>query len=91
MERISLPDPLLDDGVVEVAVLVDDELSLAGVLGHLWLVGTHEELALEQLDADDGEHELEEEGDQDDVADGFDGHDDALDHVFEAFSSVDGT
>ena len=91
MEGVPLPHPLLDDGVVEVAVLVDDELALAGVLRHLGLVRAHEELALEQLDADDGEHELEEEGDKDNVADGLDGHDDALDDVLEALGTVDGS
>lgn len=36
---------------------------------------------LEQLDPDAGEHELEKGGDDHDVADGPDGHEDALDHV----------
>lgn len=35
----------------------------------------------EQLNTDDGEHELEQEGDQHDVVDGFHGDDDALDDV----------
>ncbi len=45
---------------------------------------------LEELDADDGEHELEEERDEHDVADGLDGDDDALHHVLEALGPVDG-
>lgn len=36
---------------------------------------------LEQLDPDAGEHELEKGGDDHDVADGPDGHEDALDHM----------
>lgn len=36
---------------------------------------------LEELDADAGEHELQESGDQDDVADGADGHEHTLHHV----------
>ena len=49
--------------------------------------GTH----LEQLDSDDSEEELEEQRDHHNVADGFDGNNDALDDMLEAFSSVDGT
>ena len=37
---------------------VCNELSLAGFLCHLGFVGTHEELPLEQLNTDDGKHEL---------------------------------
>ena len=72
MERISLPDPLLDDGVVEIAIFVDNKIALAGVLGHLGQVRAHEELALEQLDPDDTEHEDEEDGDGHDVTDTLD-------------------
>lgn len=36
---------------------------------------------LEELDSDTSEHEIQQHGDQDDVADGFDGHEHALDHV----------
>jgi len=63
VEVVPLPGPLLHDGVVEVAVLVDDELSLAGLLCHLGLVRTHEELPLEQLHTDDGKHELQKQRD----------------------------
>ena len=42
------------------------------------------------LHADDGEHEDEEDGDEHDVADGLDGHDDALHHVLESLGTVDG-
>lgn len=36
---------------------------------------------LEELDSDTSEHEIQQHGDQDDVADGFDGHKHALDHM----------
>ena len=91
MEGISLPDSLLHDGVAEIPVFVADELALARVFGHLGSIRAHEELALEQLDADDGKHELEQECDQDNVADGLDGHDHALDDVFETLGTIDGT
>ncbi len=54
------------------------------------MVVAGEELPLEELHSDDGEHELQEEGDEDDVADGLDGDDDALHHVLEALGTVDG-
>ena len=38
---------------------------------------------------DDGKHELEQEGDEHDVVDSLDGHNDALYHVFEALGTVD--
>lgn len=66
-------------------------MTLAEVLRDLGPVVAHPELALEQLDANDGEHELQEQGDENDVSDGLDGHNDALHHVLEAFGSVDGT
>ena len=90
VEGVPVPDPLLHDRVVEVAVLVDDELALALGLRHLARVRAHEELALEELHADDGEHELQEQRHQDDVADGLHGHDHALHHVLEALGAVDG-
>ena len=91
VELAPLPDPLLHDGLVDVPVLVGDKLSLTRLVVVHGQVCTHEELALEQLDPDDGEHELEEEGDEDDVADSLDGHDDALDDVLEALGTVDGS
>lgn len=36
---------------------------------------------LEELHSDAGKHEVEQHGDQDNVADGFDGHKHALNHV----------
>ena len=39
----------------------------------------------------DGEHENQEQRDQNDVADGFHGNDDALDDMLEAFGPVNGT
>ena len=44
---------------------------------------------LEQLDSDDSEEELEEQGDHHNVADGFDGDDQTLDHLLQTFGSVD--
>lgn len=38
---------------------------------------------LEELHADAGEHKLQQRGDDDDVADGADGHKHALNHVLE--------
>ena len=46
---------------------------------------------LEELDPDDGEHEEQEDGDQDDVSDGLHSHDDALHHVLQPLGSVDGS
>lgn len=44
-------------------------------------INTRCETYLEQLNAHTSEHELQEEGDQHDVSDGFDGHDHALHDV----------
>ena len=44
---------------------------------------------LEQLDSDDSEEELEEQGDHHNVADGFDGDDQTLNHLLQTFGSVD--
>ena len=60
-------------------------------LGQFGPVVAHEELALEQLHADDGEHELEQTRDQHNVPDGFDGDDHALDHVLRTGSGRSGT
>ena len=51
----------------------------------------HELQDLDHLNTNDGEHELEQKRDEDDVADGLDGHDDALDHVFQTLGTIDGT
>ena len=83
--------PLFNNGVVEVAIFVDNKLTLASVLGHFRLVGAHEELALEQLHSNDGEHEDQEQCNQDDVADGLHGHNDTLNNMFKAFGAIDGT
>ena len=91
MESVSLPNALLNDWIVEVAVFVDDEVALASFLSHLGLVSTHEELSFEQLDANYSKHELKKESDQDNVADGFYSDDDALNHMFQTLSSVDGS
>ncbi len=91
VEGVSLPHSLLDDGIVEISVLVDDKLTLTGLLSHLGRVRAHEELPLEELDADDAEHEDEQERDKHDVADGLDGDDHALDDMLEAFGTVDGS
>ena len=47
------------------------------------------EASLEQLDPDDGKHEEEEDGDEEDVADVLHSHDDALHHVLQTLGSVD--
>ena len=39
---------------------------------------------LEQLNADDGKHELQEEGNEHDVTDSFDGHDHALNDALQS-------
>lgn len=91
VKGVALPDPLLDNRVVEITVLVDDKLALTGVFSHLRLVSAHEELALEQLHSDDGEHEDQQQGDQHNVADSLDGHNDTLDDMFETLGTVDGT
>ena len=46
---VALPHPLLDDGVVDVVVGVDDVVALALLLHNLAAVGAHEELPLEHL------------------------------------------
>ncbi len=87
-------------------------LTLTRVFGRLRPVCAHEELALEQLDSDDSEHELQQQrhlghdkgyvgsssdshrtfqfSHQYDVPYGLDGHDDALNNVFESLCPVDG-
>ena len=67
------------------------ELALTSVFGHFGFVCAHEKFAFEQLDSNDTEHEDQEQGHQDNVTDGLDGDDDALNDMFEAFGSVDGT
>ena len=91
MEWVSFPRSLLDDGIVEVTIFVDDVVTLAGFLGHFGLVRAHEELPLEQLDTDDSKHEDQEESDEDDIADGLDGNNDALNNMLEALGSIDGS
>ena len=83
--------PLFNNGIVEVAIFVDNKLTLASVLGHFRLVWAHEELALEQLHSNDGEHENQEQRNQYDVTNGFDGNYDTLNDMLETFGSVDGT
>ena len=73
------------------SLLVDEVLALAGGLLQHGPVRTHPELALEQLDTDDGEYKEKEDGDEDDVVDGLHSHDDALDHVLQPLGSVDGS
>ena len=52
-------------------------------------VAAHPEASLEQLDANDGKHEEEEDGDEEDVADVLHSHDHALHHVLQTLRSVD--
>lgn len=47
------------------------------MLGQHHLLKTH----LEELHSYTGKHEIQQHGDQDDVADGFNGHKHALDHM----------
>lgn len=49
-----------------------------------WVRGAH----LEELHSDAGEHELQQRGDDDNVADGADGHKHALDHVLQEGGGV---
>ena len=52
-------------------------------------ITAHPEAPLEQLDANDGKHEEEEDGDEEDVADVLHSHNDALHHVLQTLGSVD--
>ena len=63
--------------------------SVAVVLSLHAPVAAHPEASLEQLDANDGEHEEEEDGDEQDVADVLHRHDHALHHVLQALGAVD--
>ena len=83
--------PFFNNRVVEVAIFVDNELSLASVFSHFWLVWAHKKLAFEQLHSNDRKHENQEQRNQDDVANGFDGNYDTLNDMLETFGSVDGT
>ena len=49
---------------------------------HTWMLRTN----FEQLDADDGKHELQETGDQNDVSDCLQRHKDALNHQLPALN-----
>ena len=66
-------------------------LALTRVFGHFGFVCAHKEFSLKQLNSNDTEHEDKQEGDQKDVTNGLDSNDDTLDHVFEAFGSINGT
>ena len=66
-------------------------LALTRVFSQFGLICAHKEFSLEQLNSDDTEHEDKQEGDQKDVTNGLDSNDDTLDHVFEAFGSINGT
>lgn len=43
------------------------------------------------LNTNDREHELKQQRDENDVADGLDGHYDTLDHMFQTLGTIDGT
>ncbi len=51
------------------------------MLRHFRLIRTAEKCPFENLHPDNGEHELQHVGDQENIADCFDGHNDALHHV----------
>ena len=72
-------------------VIVTYVLALTRVFGHFGFVCAHKEFSLKQLNSNDTEHEDKQEGDQKDVTNGLDSNDDTLDHVFEAFGSINGT
>ena len=81
--------------VVSIAVVSEVDftyiLALTRVFSQFGLICAHKEFSLEQLNSDDTEHEDKQEGDQKDVTNGLDSNDDTLDHVFEAFGSINGT
>jgi len=87
VELVVAPLAVLD-GQLAALVLVEGAVAL-GLVEH-GQVSAVVEGALEELDAYAGEHELEEEGDDEDVADGLHGHDQTVDDVLQAFGSVDG-
>ena len=91
VEGTSLPESLLQDWFVDVSVSECDVFSLTGLVVVHAEVGADEELPLEQLDSDDTEHEDEKDGDGHDVSDTLDGDDHTLNHLFESWSSVDGS
>ena len=81
VEGTSLPDPLLNNGFVDVSVSVGDEFALAGRIVVHAEVRAHEELPLEQLHSDDSEHEDQEDGDSHDVTNGLHGDDHTLNNL----------
>ena len=91
VEGTSLPEPLLQDGFVDVSICEGNVFSLAGLVVVHAEVRADEELPLEQLDPDDSEHEDEKDGDGHDVADTLDGDDHALNHLLQSRSSIDGS
>ena len=91
VEGTSLPEPLLQDRLVDVSVSEGNVFSLAGLVVVHAQVRADEELPLEQLNPDDSKHEDEQDGDGHDVADTLDGDDHALNHLFQSRSSVDGS
>ena len=91
VEGTSLPEPLLQDRLVDVSVSEGNVFSLAGLVVVHAQVRADEELPLEQLNPDDSKHEDEQDGDGHDVADTLDGDDHALNHLLQSRSSVDGS
>ena len=55
-----------------------------------YLLGKVNKSHLEQLDPDDREEELQQQGDHHNVADGLDGDDQTLDHLLQPLGPVDG-
>ena len=91
VEGTPLPEPLLKDWLVDVAVSEWDVFPLAGLVVVHAQVGADEELPFEKLNPDDPKHKDEEDSDGHDVADTLDGDDHALNHLLQSWSSVDGS
>ena len=89
MEVSSDPFSFLLDRVVDVVIFVGEVIALAFVSRHLGEICASEEFSLEQLDSDNSEKELEEQCNHHNVADGFDGDNQTLDHLLQTFGSVD--
>ena len=89
VELVLCPDSLVHCEQTLRTIFWHQIFSVAVVLGLHAPVAAHPEASLEQLDANDGKHEEEEDGDEEDVADVLHSHDDALHHVLQTLGSVD--
>ena len=89
VELVLRPDSLVHCEQTLRTIFWHQIFSVAVVLSLHAPVAAHPEASLEQLDTNDGEHEEEEDGDEEDVADVLHSHDDALHHVLQTLGSVD--